>query len=219
MKNYVFILLSLLVSLNLYSQKDLGYVYLFENFQEGSAVYRTGSKSKSLFNYELISGKIHFKENNTILEIAYPAIIKYITIGDQTFEYINENEFYEKIDLGDIDLYIKHKAALISKGKNAGYGGRSQTTAIDNINQISSTGGFIYKLNVDEDFNIKDENKYFLKINGKFKRFNSVNSLAKLFKNDENKIKTDLSKENLNFNKLDDIKKAVKYCEQFIPHQ
>ena len=214
MKNYIISLLLFAISLSLYSQQTMDFVYLFDDFLKGSAVQKTGAISSGLFNYELASGKIHFMDHDTALELAYPESMLYIKIGDRIFEHVKGNLFYEKVNTGSIYLYIYHQGQIISKGKSTGYGSRTQTSSVESINMIPS-GGTIVRINVDELFEVKKKDSYFLKVNGKFKRFTSFNSLAKLFKGHEKEIENGLKNENLSFNNLDDITKAVSYCSQF----
>jgi len=209
MKNIIFFILFFWFTGNLYSQNENNYLLLFDDFQQGVAMLKSNKKSTNLFNYELATGKVLFKNNNDIMELADPESINFIKIGDRIFEHIKGNEFYEKIDVGDIDLYIHHRGSLLSKGKNVGYGARSQTSSTEGINMITNSEGRVTKLNVDEEFEIKRKNTYYLKIDGKFKRFNSLNSFAKLFKGYETQIEESLKNEKLNFNDTDDIIKAI----------
>lgn len=217
MKIYFFLLLFSAISISSFSQKKENSTYLFNNFQPGTVIFKSGITSKSTFNYELVKGKIHFKNNNEILELANPQLVKQINIGDHIFEYVKGDEFYEKISFENIDLYIKHKGTVISQGKNSGYGGRSQTASIDGINRINTATGKTVELKVDVDFSIKKRSTYYLKIDGKFKSFNSVNSLAKLFDDNQEQIKETLNNEKINFENTDDVIKAVKLCEQYLP--
>ncbi|MDU1904045.1 MAG: hypothetical protein E6772_04610 [Dysgonomonas sp.] len=209
MKNIIFLVLFFWFTGNLYSQDENNYLLLFDDFQQGVAMLKTNKKSTNLFNYELATGKVLFKNNDNIMELADPESISFIKIGDRIFEHIKGRDFYEKINVGNTDLYIYHKGSLLSKGKNVGYGARSQTSSTEGINMITNSEGRVMKLNVDEDFEIKRKNIYYLKIDGKFKRFNSLSSFAKLFKGQESQIEESLKNERLNFNDTEDIIKAI----------
>lgn len=209
MKNIILLFFLCLLSNNLCSQDESDYVYLFDDFQKGTAILKANQKSTNLFNYNIISGKMLFKYNNNILELADPESISYIQIGDRIFEHARGQNFYEKVKIGNIDLYIYHKGNLISQGANTGYGIKSQTSAVDKINTITSLEGNVHKLNVDDSFNIRRKNTHYLKIEGKFKRFNSLNSFAKLFKGQEKEIQEKLENKKLDFSKTKDVIEAI----------
>lgn len=46
--------------------------------------------------------------------------------------------------------------------------------------------------------------------------FYALHSLAKLFKENENEIKKYLKEQNFDFKNIEDIKKAVGYCSQYM---
>ncbi|HCO67779.1 MAG TPA: hypothetical protein DIT04_08520 [Dysgonomonas sp.] len=197
------------------AKNNKNFVYLLDKFQPGTATLRTGVKSQGVFNYELISKKMHFLQNNDTLELLYPESIRDITIGDRVFEYVNGKEFYEKVKYDNINLYIRFHASVLSKGKSAGYGSRSQTSAIDNVSIIPSGNTYI-QLKDDEIFEVKRDYTFYIPVNGKLKRFTSLSSFSKIFKGYEEKIKNELEGKNLNFDNPEDVKKAVEYCAQYI---
>lgn len=212
MKKYVVLLVFLLSPFVLQSQNKLDFTYLYDSFQQGTVKFKVGNTRNALFNYELASGKIHFNNNNTILELGNPESVEQITIGKDTFVHIQGSTFYQKINLENINLYINYKGALISKGRLAGYGGHSKIASIGNVGLVTDELGGVAKLEGNEKFEIKMKNNFYLKVNGKFKEFYSVNSLAKLFKKHQKEIKEALRKEKIDFSNIDEVIEAVKYC-------
>ncbi len=216
MKSKYFAIITLFfIPLYLIAQENSNDRYLFEKFENGRAFFKNGSASHSIFNYDLVDQKILFKDNNEILELADPSSIIYINIDGRTFEHIKNETFYEKISYDKTDLYINWKSTKISEGKNAGYGGKSQTSSVANITRVNREGG-THKLKSGEEFNLQSNNTFYLKIDHKLKRFDSLNSFAKLFKRYEEQIKAGLKNENLDFRNIEDVKKAVQYCQQYV---
>lgn len=216
MKKHIVLLMFLVSSFALQSQNKLDFTYLYDSFRQGTVKFKAGNTRNALFNYELASGKIHFNNNNTVLELGSPESIEQITIGKDTFVHIQGPTFYQKINLENIDLYINHRGVLISKGRLAGYGGHSKIASISNVGLIADEQGGVAKLEGNEKFEVKMKNNFYLKVNGKFKEFYSVNSLAKLFKKHQKEIKEALRKEKIDFSNINEVIEAVKFCGELL---
>lgn len=153
--------------------------------------------------------------DSTILEIANPEEMSFAYIEGRIFEHIKGTTFYERLDIGGSRLYIQRKSKPISKGKTGAYGMPSQSTAISSISSINDVG-LNLKLKIAEEYEIKQENTYYLKRKNSLKRFYSADTFAKLFKGHENEIKKYVKENNLDFDNLEDIKTVVEYCSQYI---
>lgn len=90
----------------------------------------------------------------------------------------------------------------------------NSSTEMKNINQ--DFNGHTPDLVLGKDVVKQPKNSYFLKIKGKFQKFNSFDSLAKIFKKHELEIKEQLKESNFDFKNIEDVKKAVEYCSQFV---
>ncbi len=212
MKRILFVSIMCLFCAGIFAQ-DEGYRgYLFDNFEKGKVIYTKGGISKGDFNYDtLIERMLFITADSTVYELAEPSIINRVEIGDRIFEHVKNGLFYEQIVVGNMNLYVRRFSNLLSEGKPGAYGTKSNTVAVELIGQHAS-GGKFYKLRVDEDFKVKYNNSYFLKLKNKFQRFSSFDALVKLFKGHEAEIKDYVKVENLNFNNIEDIKKAVLFC-------
>lgn len=210
-KVLLFASLSVLSLLNLSAQQEY-YKFLFDNFEKGKIVYTNSENRNTTLNYETITEKMYFMlQDSTIWELGQPEKIALIYIGDRAFERIDKGIFYERIKTGNEYMYVRWKTNVVSTGKEGGYGIKSGTGAIENINQTYGKGS-VYKLSTAEDFKTVPHNFYYLKIKNKFKYFTSFNALAKLFKKHEAQIKAYAKTEDLNFKDFKDIEKAVTYA-------
>lgn len=189
--------------------------FLFEDFEEGVATYKNGSGVAGLFNYNLLDGKIMFLDDGEVMELATPNEFSNIKINGRTFVNVKNGVFYERVTCGSTSLFVWWKFQAISKGKNAGYGSTSQTSAITNVAALESPGSY-YRLKSSEKFDWVDKSSYQLYIDGKYRSFNSAKSFIKLFKKHENEISAYIDEEKIDFKNLDDIKKLVGFASQFI---
>jgi hypothetical protein len=200
----------------IFAQEEKGNGYLFKDFEKGKVFYKTGGSTQGQFNYNILNEKILFlSDNSTVLELANVDDVAIVQINGRTFDHIRDGLLYEKIKTGDTDLYVRWNAKTVQDGKTGAYGQKSNTSSISNVSQITDNGALI-QLRVEDQFTLKPNNSYYLKIDKKFKRFSSVDSFAKLFKGHEAEIKDYAKIEKINFNNVDDLKKLVAYSAQFM---
>lgn len=197
-----------------FAQENLNNGLLFGIFTQGTVVYKDMSQISALLNYNSVEEEMLFRTaDDDILALDKPSSVSAIVIGNRRFEYAKGDAFFEEVPAGkDTYYYIQWKSKLISQGKGSAYGGRSGTAAITNIGNLQGRGAEYARFNLDEKFETKTEKFYYLKINNKFKAFNSAKSLGKLFKGHEAEIEGFAKQNNISFNNNPDIAKIVEYC-------
>ncbi|MFV0419895.1 MAG: hypothetical protein ACK5KT_14340 [Dysgonomonas sp.] len=214
MKSYLLFFL-LMFSLASFSQQNKEF-YLFNEFQMGKLIYKSGATTEGYFNYNTEKDRLLFLDaDSTIMELLNPAVVSGVYINDRYFEHIKNGLCYEIIKVGEAVLYVRWHSVAISQGKTGAYGMQYNTSSIENYSTVSSPSG-VAKLSINIQYNAKYKNIYYVKVKGKLQSFTSLNSLAKIFKNHQNEIKDAFKDENLNFENLDDVKKAVAYCAQYM---
>lgn len=218
MKN-VYLILSVFLFFSLHSfaqSEDQDPRFLFNKFEKGKVVFKKGGASLSMLNYNLLLSKFVFlSEDKAIMELGNPSLVSYIDINGRIFEQVKDSEFYEKMkaDSANLHLYVKWSSSLMSQNKKSGYG--VNPNASSNSSSDVDYDGHSFKSKVNKDIVLNAKNSFFIKLDGKFQKFNSADSLAKLFKSNETEIKKYLKDQKLNFKDIDDIKKAVEYCSQY----
>lgn len=218
MKNLFFIFLALSI-FPIYLSAQNGEQdprFLFDKFEKGKIVFNKGGSSEAFLNCNVLLGKFVFlSDDKTIMELGNPSLVSYIDINGRIFEHIKNSDFYEKVKDGSekLLLYVKWSSSLMSQGQKSSYG----------VNPGTSSGssdvdydGYSFKSKVDKNIVLNPRNTFFIKLDNKFQKFNSADSLAKLFKNNEAEIKKYLKEQKYDFKKLDDIKKAIEYCSQYM---
>jgi len=211
MKRFLFILLGSVLLTALHAQNEEQKRLLFDNFQKGKVLYEKNNQAtESNFNYETIMEKMLFMlPDSTVYELARPDIVTNAIIGGRVFEHVKGGLFYERINLNNGTFYVRWKSKVIGE-KQGPYGSSQGNSRIDNVTQMASMGS-IYNLKAGENVKVEPNNYYYIKQKDKFKRFDSFDSLAKMFKNREKDIKAYVKENNLSFKNLEDIKKAVEY--------
>lgn len=215
MKRSLFILICSVFVITIYAQTDEQKGFVFDKFEKGKVLYKKNNQAtESNFNYETIIEKMLFMlPDSTVYELARPDIVSHVMIGNRIFEYIDKGIFYERVNVNNGPFYIRWKSKIVSE-KDGPYGSSRGTARVDNITQMPSMGS-VYDLKAAEKVKVEPNNIYYIKEKNKFRRFDSFDALAKLYKGHEQEIKGYVKENDLSFKRLDDIKKAVEYCTQF----
>jgi len=207
---------------SLYAQEEEGNGFLFPQFENGVVIFKNGTRTAASLNYNMLQQKMLFKDKeNNMLEFANIPAILAVTIGERRFFPITSNGvFYEEIKTGDFSFFVQYKAIMMSQGKEAGYGGYSQTSAITSIGSIqggsiSSNAGSLgsgrVNLEINEKFKLRKERLYYIKSGKNYKRFVSAKTLGKLFKGQASKIEGFAKEQSIDFTKTEDVARIVEY--------
>ena len=184
---------------------------LFDRFEDGYVVMKSNkARVPAKLNYDKIAESMVFIENNITLELDINTVT-IVVINERYFIPSGKNFYYERITAGDNEIFVRHKAKVVSKGKAAGYGSYSETSAISGISSFSSTGAYT-NIGVDEKFACEDSSDVFL-INGKkYERISSLKSLIKLFKSHQATLETYAKDNKTDFAILENVITIVEYA-------
>jgi len=130
---------------NAESQKMLDSVrYVLPEFAAGMVLFNNGEQSNGAININTIDQKIHFIDpKGQILVISNNEQVSRLFAKGRTF--VNSRYGYIEIyeTAGDIFMGEVRKVGFISEDKVGAFGSKSQTTAIQSVNGIQATGGYI----------------------------------------------------------------------------
>jgi hypothetical protein len=190
-------------------------LYLFDNFEKGTAFLKSGITSQNNFNYEMITGQMLFLENGVVMEMADPSSVAKVIVAGRDFENVGKEGFCEYFRAGNLDLYVKWKGVQANKGESVGFGAVLHGASVYKVDKLRTDGFDTKRLNASSGYVIKNQDVYYIRIKGKLKRFNSVNSLAKLFKGHENEIKQEAQTRNIDFSDVEGVKHIVEFCGRY----
>ncbi|WKN29779.1 hypothetical protein PZB74_12460 [Porifericola rhodea] len=134
-----------------------------------------------------------------------------VFIGERKFVVLN-NKFVELIHDSKWDLYVEHKSDLKERGKDAGLGGTSQTSAISTYSAAHLRGS-IYNLTLPDDFEVESYFLYWLEKKGKLKQFANMNQLKKSYKDKKNVFNDHVKKHNVKYEDSESIIELLKVLE------
>jgi hypothetical protein len=187
--------------------------YRYPNFQNGEVFYRDGQKGTGLLNYQMLVKEIHFinAKGDTLALVDLPTV-KQLTIGSDTF-------FYDKGLLQILGNYNKVKLALketlrvADRQKTGAYGIKSSTSSIDSYNSLRVNQG-TYGLSVAETIIFAKDKMFYLQIKGSLLLPVNWNNMAKAFPSKRNSMQDFASKNHIDLNKEEDLKKLLTFCSK-----
>ena len=215
MKHIYCILISNLIFISSYAQLTTAEInhYLFPEFTEGVILMKTGKKDVKLLNYNSLTEEMVFDNNGNKLAISKGDLGRIDTafIKGRKFIILN-NKFVELLYHSKWDLYVEHKCDLKERGKDAGYGGTSQTSAINTPSAVYMEGN-VYNLKLPDGFETKPYTYYWLKKNGELKKFVNMKQLKKLYKDKKDLFNDYLEKHDVKYENHENIIQLIEHLE------
>lgn len=185
--------------------------YLFPDSRKAEIFLKTGKTQQMELNYNLLTEEMVFIQKGQYMAISNPETIDSIRMENRKFLPVN-GLFYELIADHPLPLLIRHKNKLLSTGKSTGFG-TSQTTAVDNISDIVSTGK-VYELELKGEFTLMPENSFWIVKDHEYLRFNNAREIRKIFPGEATALKQFLQSEKIDFADQEDVKKVLDFLFQ-----
>lgn len=185
--------------------------YMFDEFTDGKVLMKNGSVVHTSLNYDWINQEINYfdGEEQMILtgletiDTIYIAAHKFIPYGKFLLEVI-------PINTTD-NLYINWKIKITNKGRQGAMGTTSHAVTSQTYD-INSIQGRAMERSDQYIYDATSENSYYVRIDDRFKMFNSEKSFLKLFPKEEaEKIQSYIKTQKLDMKKVPDIISVVNY--------
>lgn len=183
--------------------------YLFANFSKAAVKMKMGGYEYADMNYNTLTEEMIFKQNDNFLALTNLETIDTVYLNKHIFIPVNK-KFYEVACPGSIALLIQHRKTLMDGGKQAGYGGTSQTSAVTSISTLSA-GGTLYKLKLPDNYTTKAATLYWINIKGKFRNFINEKQLSKILPDKKVQIRNFVEEHKSDFKKTDDVIALIKF--------
>lgn len=187
--------------------------YLFPAFTQGVVIMKSGVKNEALLNYNTLTEEMVFKKADKKLAIPKSDIvfIDTVFIADRTF-IVLDKQIVEILNDSKWHLYVVYKCKVQEKGQSSGFGGVSETAAI-NAHSSLITGGAFYELELPNNYKIEPYSFYWLKKNEELKKFVNMNTLKKLYKSKNTLFKTYVKNNNVKYGNQESIIQLIEYLE------
>ena len=173
---------------------------------------KKGQENKALLNYNLLTEEMIFKDKDKLLALGPTDIqqIDTIFIEDRRFCTLN-NAIVELIVKATYDLFAENKCKALNQGTETAYGGTSQTGATTSYGSVNS-GGTV-NLDISEDYKFKPYTHYWLRKDGKLKKFTSIRQLTKLYNDKKDLCKSYVKDNDVTIENQESIILLIEYLE------
>jgi hypothetical protein len=185
--------------------------YRFGNFTDGMVILKNGSRSRGLFNYNIVTGEmLYIGPKGDTMAMAAPEDIDHLIIGGNT-EYIYNNKvFLEVLGEAKPGQLVKKIKITVESDKKGGYGQSTQTSSQD---QFSS---FVFNSRVVElNYDLAVTKKisyYWVDDNHNLQPVTKKSSLKLVSKDKQLQVETFIEENKINFNNGDDLRKLLAYA-------
>lgn len=178
---------------------------LFPNFQGGNILMKSGTINEAFLNYNMVDEEMLMDRGGEYRVLSKPEEVDTIFIGDEKFVWI-EKLFYEVVSVGKVSIFIQHKSRYVSVGTPTAYGMTSQTNASAPVATIQG-GNQVRHLERPDNVKVTCIDIYWARIGTEMHRFSNFKQYAKLFGDQEDKVKDFVKSGSLEIKSPDDLKK------------
>jgi len=184
--------------------------YLFPGFDTGVVRLKTGEISKSLMNYNTLTGRMIFFHKNEVLDLVRPETVDTVFLGGLFFVPFND-AFSEVAYGGQTAFFIQYRSELVSEGKPAALGTTSQTSGVNSASSYMN-GKRSYNLKLPEKYKVSPYQVYWVRTDGTMQKFQTLHQFLKLFPSRERELKEFIKRRDIKLDERWKFLELAKFC-------
>lgn len=190
--------------------------FLFPEFREGVVIMKDDKPFSIMLNYNLLEQRLVTELNGTYRYSKDPALIDSVLIGDRVLIPVDDN-FFEVISHGRFTFMVQHRATLIEKGNEVGYGVKSQSTGPTQYKRFEMNGywGNVAYLDIPADGEVKIAPVFWVKQGTSLDKFSNAKQLMKILPGYKPVIQKYIDQEKVNFKSPEDVTRLGIYLNSF----
>ena len=196
---------------NAESQKMLDSVkYVLPEFAAGMVIFNNGEQSNGALNINTIDQKVHFVDpSGTILVLSNNEQVSRVFRKGRSF--INSRYGYIEVyeTAGDTFMGELRRVGFISEDKVGAFGSKSQTTSIQTINSVQTSGGYMVDFEKQKNSPYTYKKIPYLCRKGMFQTV-TKKTLQKCFPDKKEAIEQYLAEKDPNLNNVDEVRELFK---------
>jgi hypothetical protein len=212
MKKLAFICILTLVSLEIYSQiisEGPSAQFLFSSFSSGKVKMRNGEVHDLVMNYNTLSEKIVYKQNERLYDLINQDLTDTIYLQDSKF-ISSAGVLYQVLADIKVPFFVHYKGKLLPPGTPAGYGENSQVSNTKLQSSFSTSSGN-YNLDLPADYKVKIDLIYYFRKNDMLISFSNQRELLKVLPDKAEELKQFIKKNKIKFDNPSDIENLAQY--------
>jgi hypothetical protein len=188
--------------------------YVLPDFVKGLVKLKSGKTEEVVMNYNKVTEEMIFDKEGTKLAMTNLESIDTVYLGSRKF-IPHGKVFYEVLIDDNISLFKKHHCNLLQAGSPSGYGGTSETSAINSISILVGSGT-MYKLELPKEYHVKDASQFrILKDNSEF-IIASQKQFLKIFPQQSEVLEKFIKLNKLNITKQEDLIILIAKCNELL---
>lgn len=217
MKKYLILLvLSLCVSVG--QAQQFKRIYLFDKFVQANIQFRNHTTSKSLINYDASNQTMLFMQGTSMMELTNAETVDTIKVGKRMFVPASKG-FYEVVPMEHGVVYIDWLLKDVNIGSRGALGSVTQGS-VHNL-QMSDFGNqdaMYYgpydsqSLDATSVYRRKNDNTYYIYVNGKLEKVKTIKHLQKLFPLKKDDITTYSQNNHIDMKDVPNALSMINYC-------
>jgi hypothetical protein len=207
----VFILISTFLNVSGQKVEVISPHYVLPEFTKGKVLLKSGVVRELKMNYNLITEEMIFEYPGKYLALTDIGTIDTVFILDRKF-IPSGKIFHEVLLKTPAVLFARYACDIIPPGKEAGYGTTSQTTSIMSVDQLFSSRGRAYDLQLPDDYVITPRTEFLLQKDGELVRIYNIKQVIKAYPEKEALIKKYAKDTKIDFKNQEDVISIIKFC-------
>jgi hypothetical protein len=211
-KNIILLALISGISISLEGQTDSvknPEQFMFPKFSVGVVKLKTGEKIPLKLNYNVVTEKMVFFQNNQVFDMTDYETVDTIYIQRRKFVPVNR-VFYETLVNGPVSLFIQHRATVIQPSRPAAYGGTSQVSSSTYINNLSF-GSETFRMKNNQEIGVEPDPMIWIRKDNTMHPVINKTGLLSIFPENRNVVSDFIRQNDLNTENPDHLIKLVRY--------
>jgi len=170
--------------------------YVFPEFSVGVVRLKSNEKVNLALNYNVVREKMVFNQNNQIFDMINYSLVDTVYIHERKFVPF-EKVFYEVLVNGTASLFIQHKGNIKIPPKPAAYGGTSEVSSSNYIDNIQLATD-VYRMKREVEVIIEPDPVIWIRKDNKMYAVFNQKNLLKIFKDRKSEIRNFIEKNKVN---------------------
>jgi hypothetical protein len=217
MKNSVIFIILINFSINVNSQiisEGSMAQFLFPNFSNGKVLMRNGDMRELIMNYNSLTEKIVYKQNDKYFDFINQDIADTIFIIDTKFISYS-GILYQVLSSERIPCFVHYKGTLLPPGTPAGYGVNSQVSNTKLQTSFNTSSG-TYNLELPKDYKVQIDLVYSLIVNDMMLNFSNKREFLKIFPGKADLLNQFIKKNKIMFDNASDVENLAHYLNTIL---
>jgi hypothetical protein len=211
---YILIVTFLLLnnSYKLFAQSDTIYIpeqFMFPEFSPGVVKMKNGEKIVLNLNYNIVTGKMVFKQKRQIFDMINYGSVDTVFINKRKF-VPSGKVFYEVLVNGPVSLFIQHKGDVRTPPRPAAYGGTSEVSSTTYISNIR-LGNDVFRMKNNERIVIEPKPVLWIRKDNNMHSVINERQILKIFSDKKQELKEYIRRNHLNAGNPDHMINLVNY--------